>query len=431
MMRSVKNNIVSLLFVLVFCTVATVTAYAQSPTILQASVGGPKGQQTISVAFSTSFAEVDLAAATNAANYFVLEMSRRRAISVTNPRFLKVPGFADTLLALDVDPNEFIDLKATGARYYLFAENLTFGNKPIKNPLQVKIGALPTSDVSPPFIIKESKTRQDSNVYVAGEINGARNSDIFASVDIKVDVPLNIQKFWNKTHVFSPFFDLRASTDPQADPDTMNLGFRWSFPLLSRSVETPAPGEAASGKFYSDLHWDNSGKIEGNRNFDNVNAIWESRFVAPLNFLNTRTTKFFLDPFFGSEVGGNLESPVLPAKGKAISRLLAGSTMSFVLPFQKEDMNLFVLEAAYIRRWLLKEEVTFRKNEDGKLVPLFIGTSPRDFVEAKFNFKFNKFFGGYAGYEYGELPPVFNKVDHRFRIGLVYKMRIDRDARGK
>ena len=423
------KNVGSVILLGVLLIVAGTKGHAQTPSILLAEVSGPSGNQSIAVAFSVSLTTDDLPAATNSANYFVLDMGNRRAIRIASATFLNVPGLDPTFLTLTVDPAEFINLSAPGARYLLFAENLTFGKQPTKNPLQAKLGAKSVTPTSPPFLIKESKGRQDSNVYVAGELSGASGTGVFASVDIKVELPLNTQNFWQRTHVISPFFDLRASTSPDADPDSLNTGLRWSFPAWSRKVKTPAAGQLASAKPYSDLHWDNAGKIEANRDFANVNALWESRFTLPLSFLNTRRTKLLIDPYVGTELGKNVKSPVQAAENKTIARFMAGTTMNVVFPFQRDDLDLLVLEAAYIRRWPLKEEVTFTKDNTGTLVPLFIGKSPRDFVEAKLHFKFNKFFGAYSGYEYGELPPLYKLVDHRFRAGLVYKFRVDRDAR--
>lgn len=427
-MKEIKPSRIVFLMVALLIFSGT-KAYAQAPAMLLAEVQGPKGNQVIQLTFSVSFTNDDLPVATNNANYFVLDMKSRRTIGITSASFLNVPGLDPTILILSVDTNEFIDLTAPGARYFLFAENLTFSKQTTKNPLQIKLGVKPATAPSKPFVIKESKGRQDSNVYIAGEISGARGTDVFTSLDVKVDLPLNIQEFWNKTHVFSPFFDLRASTSPDADPDSLNVGLRWSFSAWSRRVKTPAPGELASAKPYSDLHWENAGKMEANRDFANVNALWESRFVLPLSFLNSRNTKLLLDPYWGSELGRNVNSPVPAAENKSIARLMAGTTMNVVFPFQKNHLDILVLEASYIRRWPLREEVTFTKDNTGLLVSLSIGKSPRDFVEAKLNFKFNKFLGAYAGYEYGELPPLYKLVDNRFRAGLVYKFRVDRDAR--
>jgi hypothetical protein len=129
------------------------------------------------------------------------------------------------------------------------------------------------------------------------------------------------------------------------------------------------------------------------------------------------------------EVGKNLNSPVSEAEGRGLARLMFGTT--FNLAFKRRGdvpLKRFGIEANYVRRILLKREVYFEEAEDDTLQAVTFGTNPRDWVEAKFYFKFNKFFDGYVGYEYGEKPPSYKLVDHRMKFGLVYKSKIIRDS---
>lgn len=411
----------------------TAHASTQSPVaIASANLSGPpSGNQQLTVTFDISLTPDDEAAAALASNYFVMDVKTQRIIKVINAQVLRVPGLAPATVILDLEARSNVDLDDPQASYFVFAVNLTFEKRPPRGLLQAKlqkdrVGAT-TPRAPPTTTFKESKSRQDSNIYVAGEITGASGTGPFTSLDVKVDIPLAPKNIAGKVHTFSPFFDLRASTNPKADPDSMNFGMRWSFPVLSRNVDTSqSTTGAVSGKFYSDLFWENSGKLEAERDFDNVNAIWDSRLVAPLNFINTRKTKLFLDLYAGSELGGNLKSPVTEADGKGVSRLLAGGALSIVFPFQRGDLNVLTMEGVYTRRWLLLNEVGFTSDNKGTLRPVFFGTKPREFVESKLNFQLNKFFGAYAGYEYGEVPPSYKLVDHRFRFGLVYKLKIER-----
>ncbi len=67
-------------------------------------------------------------------------------------------------------------------------------------------------------------------------------------------------------------------------------------------------------------------------------------------------------------------------------------------------------------------EVYFEKAEDDELRPAFFGRNPRDWIEAKLSFNFSDAFGAYVGYEYGQQPPSYKLVDHRMKIGLIYKV---------
>lgn len=417
-------------FFLIWVSCLPLCAKGQAQIEAAALSTAPTGAQQISLFFNTSFTSADLATAQTASNYFVMEVNSQQVIKAAPlpaPQVIAVPGLASPIVRFELAPGSTINLDDPNASYYVFAANLTFGGQRPKNLLQAKLKKEPSAGATPQpsTIFKPGKTRQDSNIYLAGEVTGASGTDAFTSADIKIDVPLAPQLLWGRVHTFAPFFDLRASTNPKADPDSVNFGVRWSFPLLSRSV-TRSAGGAAEGKFYSDLHWENAGKIEADRDFTNVNVIWTSQFMAPLNFLNTRKTKIFLDPFVGTEVGGNIDSPVAKAKGQGLARIFTGASMYVLFPFQREDLDILTLEAAYIRRWPLLEEVNITSRSDGTLLPVTINAKPKDFVEAKLNFQFNDFFGAYAGYEYGSLPPLFKLVDHRYRLGLVYKVKIQR-----
>lgn len=439
-----------LMSIVIVAAISNVLAQSPAPSISNAHLLETNGVQKIVITFSASLDKEDEAAARNADNYFVIDVKGRKTIELQNislkARALKrsdparppasppIPLLTITVefdVVPKVDPStgivDRINLDETGALYFVTAANLTFGNKPVKGMLQAKLekppsglpsAGLPAGTTNPtphPFVFSKSKGRQDSNIYIAGEVSGASGKGPFTSLDAKFLLPFLVKEFRGRVHTFSPFFDLRASTNPSSDPDSANMGLLWEWPVL--------PG---SGGVFGDLFWENSGKFEAQRDFENNNIVWESRFVATLNLLNNEKTQIFLDPFLGTELGTNLDSPVKEAEGRAVSRVFAGATLSLIPFRRRESTDIISLEASYIRRWPLKEEVSFTEDKDGNLKPLFIGTSPREFVDTKVNFQFNNFFGVFAGYEYGELPPSYKLIDHRFRIGLVYKAKIDR-----
>jgi hypothetical protein len=74
----------------------------------------------------------------------------------------------------------------------------------------------------------------------------------------------------------------------------------------------------------------NTGKIEAPKNFNNVNAIWESRWLFPSSRLAGSGKKFrlFIDPFVGHELGKNLKSPLEEADGKGIARVYTGANLT-------------------------------------------------------------------------------------------------------
>ena len=41
----------------------------------------------------------------------------------------------------------------------------------------------------------------------------------------------------------------------------------------------------------------------------------------------------------------------------------------------------------------------------------------------KVSYRVNKFFEVFTAYEWGEVPPSYKLVDHRFRLGFAYKYK--------
>jgi hypothetical protein len=274
--------------------------------------------------------------------------------------------------------------------------------------------------------------RKDANLYFAGELNRASGTPFSGSLDLKVELPLRALR--TARHELLPTLDLKASNDPEADPDTIKAG------LESRLIVAQAGEEyyrnAPEKALIKAVAWDNSARVEGDRDFDNTNFIASSVFLFPLKpiFLGSPSPNhpfIGLTPFVGFEAGKNLSSPVAEAEGRGLARLLVGSHI-FVRFYQGEEKFARVtLDGVYERRWPLLAEVGFRDDtievENGKdktvQVPAFFGKGPRQWAEGKLTYNFNEFFGLYTGYQYGEQPPAYKLVDHSFRFGLVVKAK--------
>jgi hypothetical protein len=187
----------------------------------------------------------------------------------------------------------------------------------------------------------------------------------------------------------------------------------------------------------SGILWYNTAQIEGDRDFDNFNAIWKTQFrfrMKNLFFSRKRGDTAFavFIPFIGAELGKNLDSPVSEAKGRGVARILVGSELYVRLYQGETSFARVTLDGRYERRWPLLSEVGLRDttvtDENGeeveKTVAAFFGKKPRQWAEASLNYNLSEFFGIFAGYEYGELPPGYKLVDHAFKIGVKFKARI-------
>ena len=425
-MKKLMVGLNYLLFIVVVTFAFNTSINAQTPSLTLANVFEENGEQKISISFNVGLKTEEITQAENPSNYFFIDINEKKFLVAKNPKVIVIEGFESNIVELSVE-GERIN---TDHVVFVNVINLKINGTELKTPLQAKLVKTPTQRLTPlippPFKIVESNSRQDSNVYISGEITGASGTDVFASEDIKFDFPF-LARIRGKINTFGLMFDIKANTNPKADPDSLNVGFKWLFPLY----DFPAPDsesatQTVKGKFYSSIFLQTIGRLEGERDFENMNVIIDNRFIMPLNFINKRTYKLQFEPFVGTEVGRNLFSPVREAQEKPLARVVGGTSMFVLFPIQYKDLDILSLEANYIRRFPLKDEVTFIVDEMKKVKPLQINTRPRDYVEAKLNLKLNKFFGVVFGYEYGELPPSFKLVDHRFKIGLVYKFAIDR-----
>lgn len=388
--------------------------------------------------------------AKNPASYRLIDVDNGQRIDIVHidlPPFSSVSaGNLPFALVLYLDPS--VRLKET-KHYHLYVLGLTFNGNPSDPPPQAAVqfpeagmiavasaptpGTVTTAPMPAGAAQEEARDetasgdslsftaaegREDANVYLSGEVAGASGEDFEGSVDIKLEYP-HRRIIGRRTHSFNPFFDLKASTADDADPDSMSFGLNWEFPAWRyRGDNLHAPIRR--------IIWRNAPKIEAERDFDNANFIWESRFrFMSRTYTGPRATLYFR-PFVGHELGANLKSPVEEADGRFIYRLMTGTTLNLIFPLQAADLEDISFEASYIRRWPLRREVSFEEDDNGDLQPLPIGTSPRDHVNLKLNFNFTKSFGSTISYEYGELPPSFKLVDHKTSIGLTYKIKVDR-----
>lgn len=274
------------------------------------------------------------------------------------------------------------------------------------------------------FPMSPSQGRKDSNVYISGQLEGANGGKPQFSADIKFDVPflINVGEepspgsiSRRKVIGIGPYFDLKASTSEDADADSLSFGGKIAIPFNISRQNHPRLHQVLTS-----VQWLPAFGFEADRRFGNVNTMFTNtiNFIVPGN-RNTFKRRIRFLPFIGFELGRNLKSPVEEAEGRGLARGVVGGSL-YINFDQKEDKSIsFQLD--YIRRFLLRQEVTYTLDDDKKLVPLVVGKGPRDYLKATLEYDFSKFTGFTLNYEYGRLPPNYELVDHKYSVGLVYK----------
>lgn len=263
-----------------------------------------------------------------------------------------------------------------------------------------------------------SKGRDDSNVYISGQIEGAKGGKPQFSSDIKLESPFDTSGFFQE---LGPYFNFKASTADDADANSMNFGLklRHAFPFKIRTI----PGTtrlADKQPFLSGIVWDLTPGFESDRRFDNVNLMVGNKIVFVPRVIGNSNRVYF-QPFIGFEAGRNLKSPVAAAEDLTLARgTIGGSLYLNLMPKADKPLSF---QVDYIRRFLLRREIRFTENDDNELVALDIGRGPRDHLKLTLEYDFSDFFGTGLSYEYGRLPPNFELVKHKYSFGLIYKFK--------
>jgi hypothetical protein len=337
------------------------------------------------------------------------------------------PTRIDTATAQSADslhPDNFLaaelhythPLKASDT-YILSIPGLTFnGCKPTKLAFTTVVipKPLPPGQQPPepsPFVDSKSNGRADSDIYVAGQLEGAKGSSAVKTLDAKIQLPLGIRLF-RKNQDLVPFLDFKASSNSKADADAVKLG------ALIRSPFN------VNKRWLTNVVWDTEGRLEGNKNFRNVNGIWANSLHFLPSVIGSGKAQLFLQPFVGFELGGNLRSPVRAAEHRGIARATAGASAYLNFFTGNGLIDAISLQTDYVRRWPLRGEISFTEDDDKELIPLFIGRNPRDYVQSKVQFEMSKYFAITIGHEYGALPPNFKLIDNKYSVGFVYKKRL-------
>lgn len=311
--------------------------------------------------------------------------------------------------------------------YVVFISNLVFPGKPKTKEIFKRLNVEDANNcpVSPNRVESnslyklqkvDSGSRDDADIYISGQLSGARKKKTQYTAEVKLEP--NLKRTSGARIVkYGPSFELLASTVPDADPDSLKLGFYISFFPWTRS------GYAGTRRAVP-IKWKNTFALESNRNFTNTNYLWDTRFTYVAKTYKTGercsgSACIYFRPFMGQELGVNLKSPVVEARRKLIYRPYFGASLSAAVPI-KAGIKEMIFDVSYIRRFLLKKEVTFSEDNDENLIVERFGRSPKDLVRTTLQFNFNDFWGAKITHEYGSVPPLYKLLDNKFSVGLTF-----------
>lgn len=296
----------------------------------------------------------------------------------------------------------------------------------------------------------EADGREDAEFYVSGESITAIGKSPKFSADIKIE-----REFGKKgvPFLFTPFFELKWS-NTQEDSDKLGFGIKFSnsfkFADSDKGVREDSElreildnartgGEEQTPKFTKInkrrtqaqyFLWEGTGEIESSWNFRVTNFITSQEIkylLRPKIFRDKDDAprgKLLLTPFIGTDLGWNLKSPVLRDE-RRIVRLKAGATLNLNInkPFGESYIQGITWENSFIQRWFVLKEQAYDKDDDGNLILRDYGRKPRSYFSSDLQFKLSDYLGFGLKYEWGQLPPLYEKVNHRLKVGFTYSFK--------
>ncbi|HEY7352817.1 MAG TPA: hypothetical protein VH596_08620 [Terriglobales bacterium] len=303
---------------------------------------------------------------------------------------------------------------------------LTFDGKEAKNPLAITTTVPRTGQkteetqsssglLSPGHWIG-AKGKDDSNVYIATQINTAIDADPSYGIDAKLDVPFRRFMTGRRIQNTGLTFSTQISDAPEADPDSMEFGAYW------RTFIWDCGSRCGTGVWFRRLQWRNTLQSESNKDFSNTNIIWPTA-LRLISKTWGSSSEFGIRPYIGNEFGFNLNSPVPELQNRLIDRPLIGLNALLLVPTDIGILKSLNWETLYEGRWPLRNELALQENGDGALKFMDFGTAPRDYVNSSLTAGFGTYFGLTFSYEYGQLPPSFKLVDNAFRVEITFKAK--------
>jgi hypothetical protein len=307
--------------------------------------------------------------------------------------------------------------------YYFRARNIfTAGCKKIQAEVAPTV-VLTDRTASPAFAASPSTSRDDSDFYLAPTIDGASGSKASYTLDGK----FQYRRAWiapqfgtNTTYrpgiSFTPGMSVKISSNPKQDGDSVSIRAPLEVLTIVNPISLPTlakilPAVISRPGFV----------VEADKKFHDVNAIFSDGEYFVLHGFDSGPLQIVTEPMIGLETGSNLKAQTAGTYPSAILRANLGLRVVATIFQPSKGKPLFSLESNYIRRFLLHPEPVYTQDSKGNLVLLSVGTNPRDHVDVKLTYNLTTYVGISLGYEYGELPPVYTKVDNKYTFGITFK----------
>lgn len=290
-------------------------------------------------------------------------------------------------------------------------------------PKTVAVYQMPQPSASPRpagTTIEPASNKEASDVYLNGSYSPAINSDPQYSIDGSVALMFDLDHEHLNYGQLGFLGSVKTDKRKKVDPDSYRL-----FAVYQNTPVTKFHGPLQGVLFT----WLGAG-VEFDRKGDNVNFITAPYLDFPLRLYPriiraTTEPMAILTPVIGFETGRNFHNAVTPDSGRAIFRTVVGANFLFRFNPKLPGFKGTEFSSTYTLRLPAKREVyTLTEKVNGQDTDFpFLGTNPRHYVKSDLSFKVTDAFSLTFKHEYGALPPVFRKIDHKVSMGFTFSVR--------
>jgi hypothetical protein len=286
-------------------------------------------------------------------------------------------------------------------RYIVIVSGLSIGKSAVPvsaSPARVTMRIGARGPATPQWV--KAKNRDTADIYFSGSISRSAEKDFYGTVDLKFRYPMLERPIANRLHSFAPSFDLAASDNPDADPDSLRLGMVWQFyPIQTRGGPLPI------------TRWENAAELEASKNFDYRTVLWRSEWLfLPAAWPVGDNGWFWINPLAGLAAGQILEVPESAFDHGPLFRLLAGVSATLEVPvFFAKQLSI---NAEYQLRHQYQDELA------GAVT---LGSGSHQWFSIKAGVAFNDFVSFGAAFQDGEQPPKYKAVHRSLIFDLTFK----------
>jgi hypothetical protein len=356
------------------------------------------------------------------ATWRILDTKDGSSVPVTSVTYPVIAGKQYALSALIVPERPL----AIDHIYYLLVDGMVFEHctSPPKTMTPAQVAMERPKEAKRNFLVSAAKGRDDSDFYFAPTIDGASGQTASYTLDTKFQFRKSLlapefgkNVSYRPAIFFIPGWDLKVSSNAKQDGNSVNFLVPveivapvapTSYPELSKvlTAVVSQPGFVA----------------EADKKFHDVNGVFADYEYLLLHGFGGHYLWVSPQPTIGFETGSNLKAQSANTYPDSILRADFGMRVGLdIFQAKAKSKPLFSIDVDYIRRLLLHPEPTFTQDTKGNLQLQSVGTQPRDHVTVKISYNVNSYVALTAAYEYGELPPVYTKVDNKYTFGVTFQ----------